>query len=280
MSYLNACCISHTHTHTHTHTHSHTLTHTSHSHSITHIYTLASKTVKTVHSIVTKKKKEKRKKERKKERKKRKGHGCNKIMKAECRQGLRWILLVDCLLNFNVAAVHTWSPDSAILHQDNTDVRHEATKPGMCMSAHNKDIHTDYIWQKQSRLYFRNVFFSGIDILSVYNWQSRRAAEKQQSNNIGGNAPTRKEYNKRTKHVMIKVTGSDLTTTTPPSPYHIFNISYEFLPLSEDVTPVTGSLYTTSGVPQSFSPFRHCGYYIYQLFWHPKALHFAPRLCL
>jgi len=43
-------------------------------------------------------------------------------MKAECRQGLRWILLVDCLLNFNFAAVHTWSPDSAILHQDNTDV--------------------------------------------------------------------------------------------------------------------------------------------------------------
>ena len=42
---------------------------------------------------------------------------------------------------FNFAAVHTCSPDSAILHQDNTDVRHAATKPGMCMSAHNKDIH-------------------------------------------------------------------------------------------------------------------------------------------
>ena len=67
---------------------------------------------------------------------------------------------------------------------------------------------------------------------------------------------------------MIKVMGSDLTTTTPPppAPYHIFNISYEFLPLSKDVTPLIGSLYTTSGVSQSFSPFRYCGYYIYQLF--------------
>ena len=56
---------------------------------------------------------------------------------------------------------------------------------------------------------------------------------------------------------MIKVTGSGLTTTTPPPlPYHIFNISYEFLPLSKDVTPVIGSLYTTSGVSQSFSPFQ------------------------
>jgi hypothetical protein len=65
--------------------------------------------------------------------------------------------------------------------------------------------------------------------------------------------PKRKEYNKRTKHVMIKVkinnkriTGSDLTTTI--SPHHIFNISREFLLLSKDAKPVTGSPYTTSRV--------------------------------